>query len=83
MVLSFFRRKKKMTHDQIIRYVLTKSGMSQKELSNYLLVNDSTVHRWLIGSRRISPKFWKPLMQIETSLNAEDFLGEADGNFDE
>lgn len=72
-----------MTHDQIIQYVLKSSGLTQKELSNYLKVNHSTVHRWLIGSRRISPKFWKPLMQIETSLNAEDFLGEADGNFDE
>ena len=83
MVFNFFRRKRPMTHDQIIQYVLKSSGLTQKELSNYLEVNHSTVHRWLIGSRRISPKFWKPLMQIATSLNAEDFLGEEDGNFDE
>jgi DNA-binding transcriptional regulator YiaG len=75
MVLNFFRRKKQLTHDQIIRFVLADSGFSQKELARYLEVYDSTVHRWLIGARRISPKYWQPLLHLNSSLKAEDFLG--------
>ena len=76
MVLNLFRRKRQMTHEQIIRFVMTKSGLTQKELANYLEVNESSVHRWLIGARGISPKYWKPLIQLTSSLKAEDFLEE-------
>nr|BAR29856.1 hypothetical protein [uncultured Mediterranean phage uvMED]BAR29897.1 hypothetical protein [uncultured Mediterranean phage uvMED]BAR29958.1 hypothetical protein [uncultured Mediterranean phage uvMED] len=75
-MFNFFRRKKKLTHEQIMRHVLITSTFTQKELATFLKVNDSTVHRWLIGARQISPKYWKLLIQLDPKLNADDFLGE-------
>jgi len=66
--------KKNTTHARVIRSVMEKTGLKQREIASLIQVHPITVGKWRSGVQAIHHKHWGMLLKLNRDLSGKDFV---------